>query len=463
MNNTERMGKAPILKLVLKFSIPTIIAMIVNAIYNVVDRIFVGHFVGEDALGGLTVAFPIMIVAFAIGALFAIGGATLVSIKLGEHNPEEANKCFGNMSVLLLISGLSMTVLGQIFMPSLLKLVGATEANLPYALSYMRIITAGVVLQLCSFTMSVMIRTEGKPIYSMVSQIVSAVTNIVLDYVFIGPLNMGVAGAALATIIGQLVGFVLLFHYFFISKKSMLKLNKENMRLRMSLVKKITVIGSSSFIINLGTGISASFTNVALHQHGGDAAITSYGAINSLVTLVLMPIIGILQGIAPIMGFNYGMRQLQRVWRTLWTGIGFGSVFAVLMFTLMEIFPEAAVSLFIDPASPTMKLCAEGLRLQILFLPILSISVLSTAYFQSTAQGGKSLFISLMRQVLTVIMVLTLPYLWQLNGVWLAVPIAEVTMIFVSLVMLFLDWHKRNQLPLSEPVGPAPQPDMIQQ
>ena len=461
MNNTERMGKSPILKLVLQFSIPTITAMIVNAIYNVVDRIFVGHFVGEDALGGLTVSFPIMIVAFAIGALFAVGGATLVSIKLGEHNIEEANKYYGNMTVLVLISGLAMTVLGEIFMPSLLKLVGATQANLPYALSYMRIITGGVVFQLFSFSMSVMIRTEGKPVYSMVSQIVSAATNIVLDYLFIGPLNMGVEGAALATILGQIVGFAMLFHYFFISKKSMLKINKENIRLRMSLVKKISVIGASSFIINLGTGISASFTNVALQQHGGDAAITSYGAINSLVTLVLMPIIGILQGVAPIMGFNYGMRQYPRVWKTLWTGIAFGSVFAIIMFVFMEIFPEAAASLFLDPASPTMQLCAAGLRLQILFMPILSISVLSTAYFQSTAQGGKSLFISTMRQALTVIMVLVLPYLWQLNGVWLASPVAEFTMIFVSLIMLFADWRKRTKMPLPEPAGPAPQQDVV--
>ncbi len=456
MNNTERLGKSPILRLVLQFSIPTIIAMIVNAIYNVVDRIFVGHYVGEDALGGLMISFPIMIVAFAIGTLFAIGGATLVSIKLGEHNPEEANKYYGNMTILILISGITMSILGEIFMPSLLNLAGATEANFPYALAYMRIITAGFVFQLFSFSMSVMIRTEGKPMYSMASQLVSAITNIILDFVFIGPLNMGVEGAALATIIGQFVGFAMLFHYFFFSKKSMLKLNRENAKLHLPLIRKIIAIGSSSFIINLGTGISASFTNIALQQHGGDAAITSYGAINSLVTLVLMPIIGILQGIAPIMGFNFGMRQFKRVWHTLWTGVAFGSVFAVIMFTLMEIFPEAAASMFIDPQSPTMQMCAEGLRLQILFLPILSISVLSTAYFQSTAQGGKSLFISAMRQALTVVMVLTLPYLWQLNGVWLSVPIAEATMIVVSMIMLFADWRKRFGTELSDAIEPAP-------
>ncbi len=445
MDHTERLGKAPILKLVLEFSIPTITAMIVNAIYNVVDRIFVGRFVGEEALGGLTVAFPIMIVAFAIGALFAIGGATLISIKLGERDIDQANKFYGNMTTLILISGLLMTALGEIFMPQLLTLVGATETNLPYALEYMRIITAGVVFQLASFAMAAIIRTEGKPVFAMASQLVSAVTNIVLDYLFIGPLQMGVAGAAIATVIGQLVGFGMLFNFFFISKKSMLKLSVANIRLRASLVKNICLIGASSFIINLGTGISASFTNVALHTYGGDAAITSFGAINSLITLVLMPIIGLLQGVAPIMGYNYGMRQLPRVWRALWTGIGLGTIFAVVMFVLMEIFPEAVASLFLDPASPTMSMCAEGLRLQILFLPILTISVLSTAYFQSTAQGGKSLFISAMRQGLVVVMVMILPNFWQLTGVWLSAPIAEITMIFVSLLMLLTDWRKRNR------------------
>lgn len=454
MDHTERLGKAPILKLVLEFSIPTIIAMIVNAIYNVIDRIFVGRFVGEDALGGLTVSFPIMIVAFAIGALFAIGGATIVSIKLGERDIEQANKYYGNVTTLILISSLLMTILGEIFMPSLLRLVGATDKNLPYALEYMRIITAGVVFQISSFTMAALIRSEGKPVLSMISQLSSAGINFLLAYVFVGPLNMGVTGAAVATLIAQFVGFAILFHFFFVSKKGILKLQAANLRLRAPLVKQICLIGASSCIINLGTGISASFTNVTLNNYGGDPAITSFGAINSLVTLVLMPIIGLLQGVGPVMGFNYGMRQLPRVWRTLWTGIGLGSIFAVVMFTLMELFPEAVASLFLDPASPTMSLCAHGLRLQILFLPILTISVLSTAYFQSTAQGGKSLFISAMRQGLVVVMVMILPNFWQLTGVWLAAPAAEITMVFVSLLMLLTDWHKRKSVVLPDQVQP---------
>lgn len=449
MDHTKQLGTAPILKLVIKFSLPTIFAMIVNAIYNIVDRIFVGKFVGEDALGGLTVSFPLMIIGFAVGTLFAIGGATMISIKFGEHKKEEADKIFGNVATLILISSLAMMILGEIFLAPLLHLTGATDANFSYASSYMRIIIIGLVFQLSSFTMAAIVRSEGKPFLSMISQVLSAVTNIVLDYVFIGPLHMGVEGAALATIIGQLVGFGILSHYYFISGKSLLKLRLANLRLRWRYTRQIMLIGASSFVINLGTGVSASFTNSALAFYGGDAAITSFGAINSLFTLVLMPVIGLLQGIGPIMGYNHGMRQTSRVWKTLWTGIGLGCIFTFTLFALMEIFPEAFASLFLDPASPTMAVCAHGIRLQMLALPVLSFSVLSTAYFQSTAQGKKSFFISLLRQLLVIIGVLLLPNFFQLSGVWLAGPFSELLSLVVASLMLLADrrTHKQELIP----------------
>jgi putative MATE family efflux protein len=423
--------------------------MIVNAIYNIVDRIFVGKFVGESALGGLTVSFPLMMIGFAIGTLFAIGGATLISIKFGEHKLDEANKVYGNAAMLILISSVSMTVLGQIFLTPLLGLSGATEANFSYAASYMRIIILGLVFQLSSFTMAAIVRSEGKPFLSMISQVLSAVTNIVLDYIFIGPLGMGVEGAALATILGQLVGFFILAHYYFISKKSLLKLKWANLKLRWAYARQIMVIGASSFVINLGTGISASFTNGALATYGGDAAITSYGAINSLFTLVLMPVIGLLQGIGPIMGYNHGSGQPSRVWKTLWTGVGLGCIFTFTLFILMEVFPEAFASLFLDPASPTMAVCANGLRLQMLALPVLSFSVLSTAYFQSTAQGKKSFFISLIRQLLVIVGVLILPQFLQLTGVWLSGPFSELLSLVIASFMLVADRraHREALLP----------------
>lgn len=450
MDHTKQLGTAPILKLVIKFSLPTIFAMFVNAIYNIVDRIFVGLYVGEDALGGLTVSFPIMIVGFSVGTLFAIGGATLISIKLGAGEPDKANNVFGNTATLILISGVLMMILGQIFLPQLLSVSGATATNYPYAFSYMRIIILGIVLQLASFTMAAIVRSEGKPFLSMISQIVSACTNILLDYLFIGPLGMGVEGAAIATIIGQLVGFGILFNHYFISKQSLLKLKAAYMHLNWPLVRQIVTIGASSFVINLGTGISASFTNAGLATYGGDPALTSYGAINSLFTLVLMPVLGLLQGIGPIMGYNHGMRQPSRVWRTLWTGVGLGSIFTFTMFILMELLPETFASLFLDPASPTMAVCAQGLRLQMLALPVLSFSVLSTAYFQSTAQGHKSLFISLVRQLLVVVGVLTLPSFLKLNGIWLSGPVSEALTLVLSGFMLAADRRTRKHEALAQ-------------
>ncbi len=437
MDHTKQIGTAPILKLVIKFSLPTILAMLVNAIYNIVDRIFVGHFVGEDALAGLIVAFPIMMTIFAFGTLFAIGGSVLISIKLGEKKLDEANRIFGNTAALILAGSVIMSVTGMIFLPELLSLSDSTPSIMPFALSYMHIILPCVIIQLSSFTMAAIIRSEGKPLFAMVSQVTSALTNILLDYIFIGPLNMGVQGAALATVIGQFVGFSILFRYFFISKHGILSIKASSLRLSFALVRRICIIGASSFVINFGTGISAFFTNSSLGKYGGNAAITSYGAISSIFTLVLMPVLGLLQGIGPIMGYNHGMGQPARVWRTLWTGIAIGSVFTVIMFSLMQIFPETAASLFLKPTSPTMALCAHGLKLNMTALPFLAFSVLSTAYFQSTGRGVISLSISLLRQLLVIAAVNTLPFFLALDGVWLASPAAEILTVAVSGCLLY--------------------------
>ncbi|MDD5017984.1 MAG: MATE family efflux transporter [Eubacteriales bacterium] len=455
MDHTKQLGTDPILKLVIKFSIPSIIAMSVNAIYNIVDRIFVGQFVGEDALGGLSIAFPLMMFTFAISALFGVGGSMLISIKFGERDFDQANKVFANLFMLSTISSAVMVTLGELFLPSLLQLVGATESVLPYAQEYMQIIFIGTFFQLSSFSMASLARSEGKPFLAMLSQLISAFINIVLDYIFIGPLGMGVGGAAIATVIGQVSGFSILVFYFFISKKSILKLRIANLRLKLSTVRQICSIGLPSFFINLGTSISASFSNIALAAYGGDAAITSMSAIHSLVTLVLMPILGIQQGIGPIMGYNHGMRQRKRVIKTLWTGIGFGAVFAVAMCCLMEIFPEVAASMFIDPESPTMAVCAAGLRIQAAGFPLLPISILTTAYLQSTTQSTKALALSLSRQGFSLIALLSLPPLLQLAGVWMSMTVGEALAVVLALCLLAYERHKyKNQLS-NEPLSPV--------
>ena len=445
MDHTKQFETKPILKLVVKFSIPSVISMLVNAIYNIVDRIFVGQFVGENALGGLTIAFPLMMVIFAIGTLFGVGGATLISIKFGKRDITQANRIYGNLITLSLSSNIIMTVLGEIFLPSILTLVGATPDVLPYAYDYMQIILLGLIFQMSSFAMAALVRSEGKPFLSMTTQLVSAITNTVLDYILIVPLGMGVQGAAIATVIGQFVGFSILFRHFFIAKKSVLSFYIANLRPRWSIIRNICLIGASSFVINLGQSISATFMNVALSLYGGNAAITSMGAINSLITLVLMPILGLLQGIVPIMGYNHGMGMRKRVIKTLWTGIGLGAVFAVIMFGVMEAFPEKTASLFLDPNSPTMAVCAAGLRLQALYLPLLPFNILITAYLQSTSQGAKGLALSLSRQGLILVAVMILPLFLHLTGVWLAAPVGEAITVALAFTFFVIGRNPKPQ------------------
>ncbi len=450
MDHTKQLGTDPVLKLILRFSIPSIISMVVNAIYNFVDRLFIGQFSGEDALGGLTIAFPIMMIIFAFGALFSVGGAALISIKFGEHDLDEANKIYGNLAVLTVLTSIIMSIAGEAFLAPLLSFVGATENVLPYAQEYMQIILLGLVFHLCSFTMAALARSEGRPRLAMASQIASAVTNIILDYIFIGPLGMGVAGAAIATIIGQFVGFAILANHFFISKKGLLRLHIANLKLKLSIVRRICVIGASTFVINVGTSLSAAFMNVYLVIYGGDAAIVSLGIINSLIVLVLMPIFGLQQGIGPIIGYNHGMGQTDRVKKALWTGIGVGTVFAVIMTGAIEIIPEAFASWFLDPSSPTIAVCAVGLRLMSLFLPMLPITVSVTAYLQSTAQGTKGLVLSLSRQALVILFVVIFPNLWGLNGIWLSTPVSEFFAIALALGFLAYDKYRSAKLAIEE-------------
>lgn len=439
MDHTEQIGTAPILKLIMKFSLPAIISMTVNALYNIIDRIFVGQFVGEEALGGLTIAFPVTMVTFAIGALTAIGGATLISIKLGERKHDEAEQIFGNLIVITLINSLILTVAGEFFLDPVLKLVGATAGNLPYAKEFMQLILPGLVFQMSAFALAALARSEGKPLLSMMSQLSSAVINIIMDAILICGLGMGVKGAAISTIVGQFIGLIVLVYYFFFSKKSFLKFRPAYLKLKASIIRRIFVIGTPNFIINFGQSTYSIFMIAGLSAYGGDPAITSMGAINSLVTLVMMPIFGMLQGVLPIMGYNFGMRQISRVRKTLWQGIGIATVFSVIMLCLMETIPEIMSSLFLNPNSPTMEVCAAGLRLQAIAMPILPLNILAVAYFQATTQGTKGMALTITRQAVLIALVIALPYILQLNGSWLSSPFGEVLSAILVIIMLATD------------------------
>jgi putative MATE family efflux protein len=442
MDKTAELGTKPIGALLAQYSIPAVIAMVVNAIYNVVDRIFIGQFAGEEALAGLTIAFPVMMIIFAFANLIGIGGASLLSIKLGQKDEKGASQVFGNTLGFALI--VTAIILVTIFtnLQSILSLFGATSEVMGYASTYLRIIIAGFIFQMLSFILNSSVRTEGRPLLSMVAMISSALTNIVLDFLFISVFGWGVAGAAYATVAGQFTGLLILLS-FYLRGKSHLQLTRKDFTLKGHILLQIVTIGFATFLSTVGTSIAMLFINRGLSFYGGVAAITAMGVINSLYTFFIMPIMGITQGLMPIIGYNHGAKQKDRVSKTLRLGILVGMVFSTVVFLLMQLFPTVFISMFLEPGSPTIEITKNGLRIFLLMLPLLSINLIGVAYFQAIGKGKVSILLGMLRQFLFLLPLLfILPSLWGLNGVWGATPIADGLAILVTFIVLLVSRKK---------------------
>lgn len=437
MSTVNDLGTKSIGRLLAQYSIPSVIAMLVGALYNVIDRIFIGSTVGESALAGLTVVFPIMMILFAFVSLISTGGSSLLAIKLGEGDKQGADHVFGNTISFGVI--VNMISLGVIFfnIEGFLSLFGANADVFAYAADYLRIILLGFIFQMMSFIFMNFVRTEGQPILSMIAMIVSTVMNIALDYVFIVVLKMGVQGAALATIIGQFFGFAILIS-FYLRGKSQLKFQAKDIIPDFKIVREILSIGFSSCISVLGTSVTMVVINRLLGSYGGTAAITSMGAINSLFSFILMPLMGITQGIQPIIGFNHGAKQTDRARKTLLYGIISGSVFSFIIFSIMMMNATTFVGIFLVEGSPTIPIAANGLRIYIAMLPLLSINLMGVGYFQSTAKGRMAMILGMLRQFIILMpLLMFLPPLLGLNGIWLSVAIADgVSILIVGIAIL---------------------------
>lgn len=435
-DNTKQMGTEPIKKLVLQYSIPTVIAMVVNSIYNVVDRIFIGRFVGEEALAGVTVIFPLMLMMMALASLLGGGAAPLISIKLGEKKAHQAAGIFGNMITLIVLSATLIVLLGFLFAEDLILLLKG-EAVIEYALPYFRIILLGMIFQLFSMNLSNIVRTEGQPRLAMASQIISAVTNLVLDFLFVVVFRWGIQGAAWATITGQIVGAVILITYY-LRGKSSLAIDASSFILKFSVVRSMVALGVSQFIGQFGASFALIFLNLYLVELGGTAALAAIGAINSLYTLFIMPLFGIQFGTMPLIGYNYGAGLRHREREALFFAAAIAVVFATIVWAFLEIFPGAALSLFLDPGSETHGIAVKGLRLFVLMLPALGFQFIGNSYFQAINKPVTALFLSSLRQfvLLVPLLVLVLAPLWGLTGVWLATPIADGISTIVTALLL---------------------------
>ncbi|KNF07771.1 MATE efflux family protein [Gottschalkia purinilytica] len=446
MDRSKQLGEESIGKLLINFSIPAIVGMVVNAVYNIVDRIFIGRFIGDMGLAGVVIAYPIMLIIMAFAMLIGFGATSLISIKLGEGKQDEAESILGNAFTLMIIFPLVLTAVGLFFLDDILVLFGASKNVLPYAEQYLSIILIGAVFQTIGFGMNNFIRSEGNPKVAMGTMLVGAIINTILDPILISVVGLGIKGAALATILAQLASAIWVLYYFF-SGNSLLKVRKPYLKLKSKLVSNILALGSAQFAIQLANSLIILLFNRALIRHGGDLAISAYGIINSISTMILMPIFGINQGSQPIVGYNYGARKYDRVKKTLKLSITGATIIVLIGFAVSMLFPEQLVSLFSKGNKELTKLASNGMRLFFLMYPVIGFQIVASNYFQATGKPKQALFLSMSRQVIVLIpAILILPNIFGLNGIWAAGPTADFLASLLTGTFLILDLKNLDRM-----------------
>jgi len=425
ISHAERLGVDPVGALLLRFSVPAIIGMIVNALYNLVDRIFVGQGVGSLALAGIAVTTPATMVMIAASMLIGIGSNALFSIRMGEGRRDQVEKIMGNAFVLLLALPAAIALVCALTLDDLLRLLGASEAVLPYARDYFGILLIGLVFQTAGPGFNHFIRSDGHPRTSMFTQLIGAVLNTILDPLFIFLFDWGIAGAAWATVIAQIVSFAWVFLYFN-SKRTTLRFRRANMRLDGAIVKRVLAIGFAPFSIQAAMGALMLVLNRTLAAHGGDVAVSAMGIALTVVNLLIMPTMGINMGAQPIIGYNYGAKRFDRVLRAYVLSLAAASGLLAFGFLGIQLFPRALIGLFNANDPELIELGAFALRTACLALPAAALPIVTSNLFQSLGKPLQASVLSLSRQVLVLIpLVVLLPRLFGLRGIFFAFPVSD--------------------------------------
>jgi len=450
------LGEKEIPKLLLKFSIPAIVGMLVNALYNFVDMVFIGQGVGPLGIAGVRIGFPLIVIGMAFSMLIGIGANSLISIRLGQKRKEDAELILGNAFVTMIVIGAVLTILGLVFMEPLLKLFGASQDVMPYAKGYFRIILFGVIFQMIGMGMNNFIRGEGNPKTAMITMLVGAVINTILDPIFIFVFGWGIEGAALATILSLMVSALWVLYYFLFGN-SLLKIRKPNLRVRFDILKSIVAIGLAPFAMQLAASILVIFMNQGLAKYGGDIAVSAMGIINNIASLFMMVVFGINQGAQPIIGFNYGAQKYDRVKSALKYAIGAATVVVTIGYASINLFAPQMIGLFSNDPE-LIDIGSRGLRRVLMFMPIIGFQIVSSAYFQAIGKPKQSMLLSLSRQVLILIpLVLILPKSMGLIGLFTAGPIADVSSSILTAIFLFYELKNLDKKHQDEKVKPKTQ------
>lgn len=431
-------------RLLWKYSLPAVVGMLVMALYNVVDRIFIGQWVGPDAIAGLAVTFPVMNLTTAIGVLIGVGASARVSIVLGAGRPDRAQEMLGNALSLTIINGIIYIGLFMYFIDPLLLLFGASQATLPYAREYMLVILPGCLLTNLTFGLNNIMRASGYPGRAMVTMMIGAVVNVGLDPLFIYVFEWGIGGAALATDIAMLVSAIFVLVHF-MRRDSTLRFTRGIYRLRWRTVAAIISIGAAPAVVNAASCIVNAIANNSLLRYGDDRDIGAVGIMVTFTSLLVTVVLGICQGMQPIVGYNYGAGRLDRLRRTYFLAVLAATSLTTFGAVMGVFFPAEIGRVFTtDPA--LIAATDRALSTCLLVFPVVGFQIVSTSFFQSIGNATESIVVGLLRQVIFLIpLLLILPRYFEVDGVWMSFPVSDAVATIVTAVLIVRTFRQLNR------------------
>ena len=441
MKATLELGTKPVGRLLWQYALPAIVAMTASSLYNIIDRAMIGQVVGPEAIAGLGITFPFMNLSAAFGAAVGVGASTCISVKLGQKDYKTAENLLGNTVTLNLVVGFLFMVVCLVFLNPILRFFGASDVTLPYAREFMIVILLGNMITHMYFGMNAVLRAAGKPRHAMYATLFTVGMNIVLVVAFVWWLRWGIRGAALATITSQSMALCWQM-WLFSDKRELLHLKRGIYRLKADLVRNIMAIGVSPFLMQTTSCVIVIFMNNQFVRDGGDMAVGAYSIANSMAMVFFMFVMGVTQGMQPIVGYNYGAQKFDRMLRCLWQAISVATAILLVGWLLAMLFPYQIARIFTTDAT-LLELSARGIRLDMLVFPIIASQAVITNFFQCIGKVKISIFLSLTRQLFMLLpLAYLLPMWWQLDGVWYSMPVSD----FGSFAMTWplLLWYLRK-------------------
>lgn len=432
-HKSEFLGTEKISSLLLKMSLPTTIGMIVMTLYTIIDSIFIGQKVGALGLAAVGIVFPFLMFVISISMGIGLGASSIISRKLGEKDYKHAQEVFDTFITFLLITSVTLSVLGIIFIDKLLIFLGSSEAILPYAKAFLLPLLIGLIFQMFSASLTNIVRSFGSAKTAMFSMIFSGILNAILDYIFLFVYNFGMAGAAWATVISQVTSFVFLIWHFRSGKAG---IHIEIKMYNPKILKSIFTIGFPSFIRQASMSVIGILVNHMMKLHGGDVAIAGYGIIFRILMILVMPAMGIMQGSQPIIGYNYGAKNFKRVKDVLKLGIIVSTSIILMSFVIIYSFPEIFIKLFTNDLE-LIDFTRKGLLIMLVGFPLIGFQFMSQGYFQAIGKAKEALILSLLRQTICFLpLVLILPIFFGLNGIWYSYPISDLISSIITYFMM---------------------------